>query len=192
MTLSELKQAIKVIYMDMLSDAYIEHPEHIDELLVHFGSIPRSINIGSLDGAADIQGIWNKLGEYPDGILRDSFLTASARFRLQVSGFETGISSDVQEELWSQMVDLVAGCLGHIRDTGEGKASTLKLADTSVMNTDFKDRGVGIRQWSSILQRDSWVIFILLLRLLSIDHIQEMQTMIESKRRKKKPNHGEL
>ena len=60
------------------------------------------------------------------------------------------------------------------------------------MNNDFKERGSNTAEWSSILQRNSWVIFIILLRLLSIDHIQDMQTMLEAKRRKKKPNHGEL
>lgn len=178
--------------MEMLTDASIEHPERIDDLLVHFGSIPRSINIGSLDGSGDIQAIWDKLGEYPDGILRDSFLTASARFRLLITGFESGIDIEVQSELWKHMVDVVAGCLGHIRDTHDGKTSTLKLTDTAVMNNDFKERGSTTVEWSSILQRNSWVIFIILLRLLSIDHIQEMQTMLEAKRRKKKPNHGEL
>ena len=184
MTLNELNEVVITVYRQMLSDIAIEYPEHTSDLLIKIGTIPRSINLGSLYREKDVSVVWDSISEYPEGILRNAFMTASARLKLRLTGADYVSETEIQKETWDNIIFLVAGSLGHFRDNNTG---------STVMNTDFKERGQPTETWVGVLRANQWFIFILLLRLLSIDFIDDMQKMLDSvqKRRTRKAGNNE-
>lgn len=197
MNSNDLSALVSGTYSTMLADLYLEHEELFSEALVEIGLIPRMINLGALHTIKDIEEIWNKIGSFKDGILVNAFTTASSRLHLQVVGHDYISGEESNNETWQQLIIGIAGALGHLREITPPDAYPVNQPNYKdcAASKDFLERGYNTKKWVEILSKNQWFIFILLIRIYSIDFIAEWQRTAEENQkkqsRKSKRNTGE-
>ena len=178
MQYNELLLIVNNIYTEMLSDMSLEqNADVVESLLVEIAGIPRSINTGSLYTINEIQSIWDRMSEGPKTPIRTLFLNASTRLYFRIVSYET-LDQDIQETVWANFIRSIAGSLGHFRD--------FTVNEKSGADIDFNKRGHTTKEWIEFLTNNQWLIFPILLRIMSIDFIDDMRkkTALDTKRKR--------
>lgn len=178
MQYSELLLIVNEIYTEMLNDLALEqNADNVEALLVEIAGIPRSINTGSLYTINEVQVIWDRMSEGPKTPIRTLFLSASSRLYFRVVSYET-LDQDIQETVWNNFIRSVAGSLGHFRD--------FTVSEKSGADMDFNKRGHTTKEWVEFLTNNQWLIFPILLRIMSIDFIDDMRkkSALDAKRKR--------